>query len=101
MNTDRRNVVNAIKIATYNAERLLARHFFRHYQDPRDWLTVFRAVLHLPGSVMRDGESVRVTLRPPDQPRVHRALAAMLDDINRTDPRLFGAGPTLRFVLAA
>jgi len=51
LNTDRRNVVNAIKIATYNAERLLARHFFQHYTDPRDWLTVFRAVLHLPGAV--------------------------------------------------
>jgi transposase len=101
MNTDRRNLVNAIKIATYNAERLLARHFFRHYKDPRDWFTVFRAVLHLPGSVMLDGQTVRVTLTPPDQPRVKRALAAMLDDINRTNPRLFGAGPKLRFVLAA
>ena len=85
LNTDRRNVVNAIKIATYNAERLLARHFFRHYKDPRDWLTVFRAVLHLPGSVRRHGDHVRVTLRAPDLPRVRRALSAMLDDINSTD----------------
>ena len=100
LNTDRRNVVNAIKIATYNAERRLARHFFRHYKDPRDWLTVFRAVLHLPGVVRRDGDHVRVTLRPPDPPRVRRALAAMLNDINRTDARLFGTGPTLRFGLA-
>ena len=100
LNTDRRNVVNAIKIATYNAERLLARHFFRHYKDPRDWLTVFRAVLHLPGSVRRHGDHVRVTLRAPDLPRVRRALAAMLDDINSTDARLFGTGPTLRFELA-
>ena len=69
LNTDRRNVVNAIKIATSNAERLLARHFFRHDKDPRDWLTVFRAVLHLPRAV-------------------RRALAAMFDDINRTDARL-------------
>ena len=99
MNTDRRNLVNAIKIATCNAERLLARHFFRHYQNPRDWL-VFRAVLHLPGSVRFDGARVRVTLRSPDQPRVRRALAAMLDDINRMDARLFGTGPTLRFELA-
>ena len=101
LNTDRRNVVTAIKIATYNAERLLARHFFRHYKDPRDWLTVFRAVLHLPGAVRRDGDHVRVTLRPPDSPRVRRALAAMLDDINRTEARLFGTGPRLRFELAA
>ena len=100
LHTDRRNVVNAIKIATYNAERLLARHFFRHYRDPRDWLTVFRAVLHLPGAVRRDGDHVRVTLQPPDPPRVRRALAAMLDDINRTDVRLLGTGPILRFELA-
>ena len=36
MNTDRRNLVNAIKIGTYNAERGLARRFFRQYTDPRD-----------------------------------------------------------------
>ena len=55
MNTDRRNLVNAIKIATYNAERWLARRFFRHYTDPRDWLTIFRSVLQLSGRVMVDG----------------------------------------------
>jgi len=50
--------------------------------------------------VRRDGDHVRVTLQPPDPPRVRRALAAMLDDINRTDVRLFGTGPILRFELA-
>ncbi len=100
MNTDRRNLVNAIKIATYNAERLLARHFFRHYHNPRDWLTVFRAVLQLPGTVTRAGDGLRVVLKAPDQPRVRRALAAMLDDINHKGPRLFGTGPTLTFALA-
>ena len=49
--TDRRNMVNAIKLATYNAERLLARKFFRHYRDPRDWLTIFRSFFHLSGSI--------------------------------------------------
>lgn len=100
MNTDRRNLVNAIKIATYNAERLLARQFFRHYQNPRDWLTVFRAVLQLPGTVTRAGDALRVVLKAPDQPRVRRALAAMLDEINQKGPRLFGTGPNVTFALA-
>jgi hypothetical protein len=100
MNTDRRNLVNAIKIATYNAERLLARQFFRHYQNPRDWLTVFRAVLQLPGTVTRAGDALRVVLKTPDQPRVRRALAAMLDEINQQGPRLFGTGPNVTFALA-
>lgn len=102
MNTDRRNLVNAIKIATYNAERWLARRFFRHYTDPRDWLTIFRSILQLSGRVTGDGTNgLRVALRPPDQPRVRRALEAMLEEINRTDSRLFGDGPTLTFVVAA
>lgn len=102
MNTDRRNLVNAIKIATYNAERWLGRRFFQHYQDPRDWLTIFRSVLQLPGAVTVDqAGGVRVTLQPPDRPCVQRALAAMLDDINRMDGRLFGDGPRLTFVLAS
>lgn len=102
LNTDRRNLVNAIKIATYNAERWLARRFFQHYENPRDWLTIFRAVLQLPGTVTLDGDGgLRVALKPPDRPRVRRALAAMLDDINRMDGRLFGEGPKLTFVLAS
>lgn len=101
MNTDRRNLVNAIKITTYNAERWLARRFFRHYKDPRDWVTIFRSVLQLSGRVSVDGaDSLRVALRPPDQPRVRRALEAMLEEINRMEGRLFGEGPTLTFVLA-
>ena len=102
MNTDRRNLVNAIKIGTYNAERWLARRFFHHYTDPRDWLTIFRSVLQLSGRVMVDeGGGLRVALRPPDQPRVRRALHAMLEEINAMDGRLFGDGPKLTFVLAA
>ena len=101
MNTDRRNLVNAIKIGTYNAERGLARRFFRQYTDPRDELTIFRSVLQLSGRVMVDGTGgLRVALRPPDQPRVRRALHATLEEINAMDGRLFGDGPKLTFVLA-
>ena len=102
INSDRRNLVNAIKIATYNAERWLGRRFFRHYKDPRDWLTIFRSVLQLSGHVTMEGpDRLRVVLRPPDQPRVRRALTTMLEEINGMDGRLFGQGPKLTFGLAA
>lgn len=99
MKTDRRNLVNAIKIATYNAERLLARCFFRHYADPRDWLTMFRAILHLPGRIACVDGSIRIDLRPPDQPRVRQALAATLEAINQLNGRAFGDGEKLVFAL--
>jgi hypothetical protein len=99
MKTDRRNLVNAIKIATYNAERLLARCFFRHYADPRDWLTMFRAILHLPGRIACVDGTIRIDLRPPDQPRVRQALAATLEAINQLNGRAFGDGEKLVFAL--
>ncbi len=69
MNTDRRNLVKAIKIATYNAERWLARRFFKHYKDPRDWLTIFPSVLQLSGRV-----SVGGRLYPRKPPMACRLL---------------------------
>ncbi len=100
LKSDRHDLVTSIKLATYNAERLLARRFFRHYQDPRDWLTIFRSLLHLPGTLsqQRDG-TICVQLRAPDQPRIHRALVAFLAEINDLNPRMFGTGPALRFAV--
>jgi len=97
--TDRRNLVNAIKIATYNAERLLARRFFRHYQDPRDWLTIFRSFLQLPGCITYQDGHVAVELRAPDRPHIRQALEAMLEEVNQMNGRMFGTGPKLSFSL--
>lgn len=99
LRTNRRNLVNAIKIATYNAERLLARRFFRHYQDPRDGLAIFRSLLELPGSVTYAKDHIHVHLRPPDRPRVRQALEATLQDLNQMEGEVFGHGPKLRFTL--
>lgn len=98
LKSDRHDLVTGVKLATYNAERLLARRFFRHYQDARDWLTIFRSLLQLPGSLsqQRDG-TICVDLQSPDQPRIHRALVGFLTEINELNPRMFGSGPALRF----
>ena len=100
LKSDRHDLVTSIKLATYNAERLLARRFFRHYQDPRDWLTIFRSLLQLPGSLsqQRDG-TICVHLRAPDQPRIRRALVEFLAEINDLNPHMFGTGPALQFAV--
>lgn len=97
--TDRRNMVNSIKLATYNAERLLARKFFRHYQDPRDWLTIFRSFFHLSGSIHYEEDRVLVELHAPDQPHIRQALEATIRELNPMESRLFGTGPKLLFAL--
>ena len=102
LRSDRHDLVTSIKLATYNAERLLARRFYRHYQDPRDWLTIFSALLHLPGELSQQPDgTVDVLLRAPDQPRIRHALVAFLAEINGLEPRMFGTGPALRFAVQA
>ena len=51
MKTDRRNLANAVKVSTYYSGRLLAWCFSRYYDDPRDYLEVFRPVVQLLGAV--------------------------------------------------
>jgi len=97
--TDRRNMVNALKLATYNGERLLARKFFQHYQDPRDWLTIFRSLFHLSGSIKYEEDQVLVELESPDRPHVRQALEATIQELNPMGCRLFGTGPRLVFSL--
>ena len=48
---DRRLVVNALKLAAANAERLVALRFRQYYQAPNDVFSIFRGLLHLPGTV--------------------------------------------------
>jgi hypothetical protein len=97
--TDRRNMVNAIKLATYNAERLLARKFFPHYRDLRDWLTIFRSFFHLSGSITYEDDKMLVELDAPDRPHIRQALKATIQELNPMESRLLGTGPKLVFSL--
>ena len=97
--TDRRNMVNAIKLAAYNAERLLARRFFRHYRDLRDWLTIFRSLFHLSGTITYQDDAMLVELEAPDRRHIRQALEATIQELNPMESRLFGTGPKLVFAL--
>ena len=98
---ERRLVVNSLKLAAYNAERMLALRFLKHYRRPQDAFSVFRALLHLPGQVRcLDGQRIEVVLDRPDSPKVAAALEALLAEINPEQPRLLGDGPRLSFALS-
>ena len=97
---DRRLVVNALKIAACNAEKLLVRWFDQAYKQPKDAYSVLRSLLHLPGSVRAAGpDCLEVRLQRPDSEKTALALEALLNDLNRDAPRALGDGPTLRFAV--
>ena len=98
---DRRLMVNALKLAACNAERMLALRFDQSYQRPQDAFSVFRSLLQLPGFVRVAGpHQVEVRLRRPDSDKVARALETLLADLNQESPRMLGDGPILTFHLA-
>jgi transposase len=97
---DRRLVINALKIAACNAERLLVRRFDEAYEQPKDAFSVFRALLHLPGHIRATGpDALEVILQRPDSQKTTRALEVLLTHINQDPPRMLGEGPRLRFII--
>ena len=97
---DRRLVVNALKVAALNAEKLLVRQFDHTYKQPKDAFSVLRSLLHLPGHVRALGpDCLEVRLERPDSEKVAHALEELLTDINQDPPRMLGHGPALRFIV--
>jgi hypothetical protein len=97
---DRRLLVNALKIAACNAEKLLVRRFNQVYDQPKDAFSIFRSLLHLPGTVqVVASDQLQVCLQRPDSQKVAHALELLLADINSQAPRMLGDGPCLNFSL--
>lgn len=97
---DRRLVVNALKVAAYNAERLLALRFNQHFQRSKDCFSTFRSLLHLPGVVRHTPDTIEIQLARPDSHRVTAALEVLLQEINTEQPRFLADGPRMVFALA-
>ncbi len=97
---DRRLLINTLKIAACNAEKDLVRRFNRAYDHPKDAFSVFRALLHLPGTIRSSGhDQLEIRLERPDSEKVASALKTLLADINLDRPRMLGDGPQLTFSL--
>lgn len=98
---DRRTLVNALKLVTANAERMMALSFNRVYKCSKDAFSIFRALLQLPGIVrVIDPDHVEVVLEKPDSDKVATALQELLAELTTEQPRMLGTGPNLVFRLA-
>ncbi len=62
---------------------------------------ITRNLLHQPGAVTYAKHSITVTLRPPDAPRVTRALALLCDQLNANPPRMTGDRRPITYEIAA
>lgn len=98
---DRRLLVNALKLITANAERMLALGFNRVYECSKDAISIFRGLLQLPGIVRPvAADRLEVVLERPDSDKVANAFQKLLSELNAQQSRMLGTGPILAFRLA-
>ena len=94
-------LINALKLVTANAERMLALRFNRVYECSKDAFSIFRGLLQLPGIVRAmDPDGVEVVLDRPDSEKVAEALQELLTELTTQQSRMFGTGPILAFRLS-
>ena len=103
LRTERRTMVNTIKLSVDNAQRWLARKFLAHLDDLDEYRTQLRNLLRQPGELLYDQVAGRLTTRlhPPDSPKIRKALAGLLEDLNALSPRTLDGRWELKFELTA
>jgi transposase len=93
---ERKRIMDAIRMATYNAEsalaRLLAPHYSRAHHEARSLL---RELFRAPADLEVKGDELHVTVNPLSAPRRSRAIDALCDDLTATKTIYPGTGLTL------
>ena len=90
------------RLLAYNAELDLARRLNNYLDDPDEYRSVTRNLLHLGGSIVYERRRIVVTLERPSSPRVARALGELVAEVN-SGPivHLLGDRRPLTYQLAA
>ena len=97
----RRALQMVCRLLAYNAELDLARSINAYLDDEDEYRAITRNLLHQPGTVTYARNSITVTLRPPDAPRVARALGLLCDQLNASPPRMTGDRRPITYAIAA
>ena len=77
-----KTIVDAIKIAAYNAEEWLLERLAHHYGNPHDIRDLLRSFAHLSGEITTTSGGVTVRLDAPDTPAHRRALEGLSGELN-------------------
>jgi len=86
----RRSLQMVLRLLAYNAELWLSDHLNAYLADPDEVRAITRHLLHQPGTVDFSATAVTVSITPPDQPRVARALNLLLDELNAAPAHMPG-----------
>ena len=86
--TRRRSLQMVLRLLAAAAGHWLGNRLNDYLRDPDEYRAITRNLLHLGGTITSTPRAITVTLDPPVEPRITRALGLLLDEINATPPRM-------------
>src|SRR5439155_13698943 len=86
----RRGLVMMLRLLAYNTDTWLADHLNTYLQDPNEYRSITRTLMHTSGTITYTPDQITVTLHRPQAPRITRALTRLLQEINNTPPHMPG-----------
>jgi prepilin-type processing-associated H-X9-DG protein len=96
IDVERKRIMDAIRMATYNAESALARMIAPHYARADDEArTLLREIFSAPGDLEIEGNRLHVRINPLAAPRRSRALAGLCEELTATETLYPGTKLTL------
>ena len=102
LRTGRRGLQMVLRLLAHNAEHWLSNHLNAYLQDDDEYRAITRQTIirGLAGTITCTPQAITVELQQPDAPRVARALALLVDEINATLPSLPGDPRPITYKLA-
>ena len=79
-----------LRLLAAAAEHWLGNRLNDYLRDNDEYRAITRHLLHLGGTITSTPRVITVTLDPPAAPRITRALAMLIEEINTTPPRIPG-----------
>ena len=98
----RRSLQMVLRLLACNAEHWLSTHLNAYLQDDDEYRAITRQTIirGLAGTITYTPAAITVELSQPGSPRVTRALALLIDEINATPPSLPGDTRPITYQLA-
>ena len=99
--TRRRSLQMVLRLLAAAAEHWLGNRLNDYLRDPDEYRAITRHLLHLGGTITSTPRVITVTLATPAAPRITRALALLIEEINAAPPRMPGDTRPITYQLAA
>jgi hypothetical protein len=103
LRTSRRGLQMALRLLAHNAEHWLSDQLNTYLRDDNEYRAITRQTIirGTAGVINFTSDAITVTLQQPAEPRVARALALLIEQINATPPVMPGDTRPITYQLAA